>query len=191
MNKFNNDDDNNRSVVGYDLREKLFGDAKGNWFALTIDMQLWKEHSKKYTLCIDVNGFNFLSRIENFLFEIEDSCLIAIDIPTEMAIRISSTFGIHLFPLTSLSKEWIFLGFDIADIRTQSSALYSFDSSFKIEIKKKIIDYNINLNKYGLVNSQSDSIVLSNFFDVLISSHAPFVPCGIWLSSHSTNKFHS
>lgn len=172
-----------RSIIGYDIRKRPFP-LKGEDVVITIDMERWKDFDKKYS-CMELNGLNLLYSDSQFLDD--DFCLVAFDIPSEIARKLSVTFGLKPFSFNKHidSKEWIFIGFDIVDIYTQVSILYSFDGTISNKLNKILRSKHIILNKYGILQDQLESIELSQVANELVPQHAPFIPCGIWLKKHN------
>jgi hypothetical protein len=151
--------------------------------AATIDPELWqKADAQKYEA--ERNGVNLIGAPAKELYEgivSTAAVMVALDIPATLFSHLAETFG-----LTNLDSDkvfwnprWKHLGFDIADIRTQSSALYSFDlSDDEQDSLRKVVRF--PLNDRGLLNQDSDAISACAHFDVVIPGHAPFAPCGVW-----------
>lgn len=190
-----------RSIIGYDLRYKAVDydyfssnhfsclDIKTKKFPATIDNQVWPEIDDKYEIDSQCNGFNLYDNLDDEIqrkAQHEDVILVAFDIPTELADGLYSTFGLLPIPLETVPKEHelSFLGYDIVDIRTQNSAIYSFNWT-EDEIKTIFQKLSISLNTCGLVHSVVDALRISSDFDKMIPEHSPFVPCGIWIKKKS------
>lgn len=192
-----------RSIIGYDLRRKSSDydyfsnsnsfshlDIKNKKFPATIDNQVWPEVDDKYKLESQCNGFNLFDKIS---IEIQKKCqesnavIVAFDIPSELAIDLTSTFGLLPQPLDTVEQSWRFLGYDIVDIRTQSSAIFSF-SWTENEIIAIFQKLSIKLNGYGLIQGELDALRISSGFDKMIPEHSPFAPCGIWIYIDTSSK---
>lgn len=167
------DKDYKRSFIGYDLRIRDEGNSPK-----TLSPEVWERHACLQDITFDheINGLNLLVSCEDVIKFAEVAKLVAFDIPSQLADSISHTFGLR--PLeqidTPVQGNWKFLGFDIVDPRTQSSALHDFpgcDASIDSVAK----------NKSGLIDDISQSIILSIESDRVFKEHAPFVPCGVWV----------
>lgn len=168
-----------RSIVGYDLRINIVEDQPK-----TISRSIWPQHPSRvgYEFEKYENGINLSFDLESLLLveDCDDSFLVAFDIPTDLAELVRTTFGLHLLDTNSMPmpERWEFLGYDIVDIWTQSSALYDFSIN-KIEYFLAH-DSSIEVNNHGLVSSADSAIKLVGIFDEKIKEHSPFSPCGIW-----------
>lgn len=183
-----------RSIIGYDLRIKAsdcfsrtyFFQKKNiekGIFPATIDNRIWPEIDEKCELKSPFNGFNLFDIVDDSIQKISqerNATIVAFDIPNELAIDLSSTFGLLPQPLGTVKYSWKFLGYDIVDIRTQCSAMFSF-SWTENEISMIFKELLIELNGYGLIQKELDAIRISSGFDKIISEHRPFVPCGVWI----------
>lgn len=183
-----------RSVAGFDVRARvhslesdppgLFG-AKSiridgcEWRPATIDSEVWERvvSQDQQDECNGLNLFPSLDLAQAVATAGADSCVVAFDFPAELLNAISKTFGLSSSPSTG-PVDWEFLGFDVVDVRTQSSAFYSFgwDRREWIEFASTGLD----LNRFGLVKEAKSAVDLAIEFDRRVSAHAPFAPCGIW-----------
>lgn len=157
---------------------------EGNECLATLDNQIWPQVEFP-NFSGDSNGFNLfdsLEECEHFTYK-SKSLLAAFELPMALIDLLSSTFGVvaSSFDLNATRSGWIFLGYDVVDIRTQSSAIHSFASS-EIEFDNLLVKIKSNLNLYSLIINESESIEASIAFDYLLPEHAPFAPCGIWIS---------
>ncbi|MCI5209352.1 MAG: hypothetical protein D3910_11285 [Candidatus Electrothrix sp. ATG2] len=185
-----------REVIGFDLRDisiefgtfhnkDLIAIELKNKLPATIDNQIWPKYENKYEFDAQFNGFNLLDQVDAEVEELvaqHGMLLVAFDIPTELAKSLKATFGLIPHPLDSLPDEhgWRMLGFDIVDIRTQSSAFYSF-SWTQVELRSIFQETALKINSYGIISSESEALKLSLYFDKIIPEHAPFFPCGVWV----------
>ena len=165
--------DYKRSFIGYDIRIK-----DGSISPKTLSPEIWPKNELLDDISSDIetNGLNLLNSCRNVSSLLSLSALVAFDIPAQLADSISHTFGLQPSEQAEVPEKgcWEFLGFDIVDPRTQSSALYDF-SGFD-NITNSALK-----NKSGLIDDISQSIKLSIAFDLAIKEHAPFVPCGVWI----------
>lgn len=166
-------DDYKRKFIGYDIRIKNYSNAPN-----TLSSEIWPRHEflEDISLGLETNGLNLLNSCGNVSDLLETSELVAFDIPAQLADSISQTFGLKPSEQAEVPAQggWQFLGFDIVDPRTQSSAIYDFSDYGSIIAS-------VLKNKYGLIDDISQSIKLSIEFDCAIKEHAPFVPCGVWV----------
>jgi hypothetical protein len=70
-------------------------------------------------------------------------------------------------------KDFIFLGYDIVDLWTQSSYLFQF--------KKKKVDSNAN-NEVKLIESSILAVNICKIADKSYPDYSPFQPIGVWMS---------
>ena len=151
--------------------------------AATIDPGLWQRaDAQKYDA--ESNGLNLIGVPAKELYEgivSAEAVMVSFDIPATLFSHLVETFGLTNLDADKvfLNPRWKHLGFDIADIRTQSSALYSFDLSHdEQDSLRRVVPF--PLNDWGLLNQDSDAISACAHFDVVIPGHAPFAPCGVW-----------
>ena len=168
--------ESNRSLLGFDLRET----RSGRWPPATLDNNVWPTvlTESQYQEC---NGINLLNSIENALTGRSDSdaAIVAFDAPQARLEEIASTFGItvtdHAPP-----GDFHLLGYDIVDLRTQSSAFYSFDWSLR-EWMEFSMAQGLRLTKDGLLRDLHEAAEISSYFDRVIPEHAPFSSCGVYV----------
>lgn len=172
-----------RCAVGFDFRVWM---QDQRTLPATLDNQVWLRHLVEDSL-LEVNGINLfdgpLEQI-NAVQLPKNSIRVAFDLPAALVNTLASTFGIVRLPLSLLTvdKGWMFIGYDIVDARTQSSGFYSFDWT-KAEFASICSRLDLRLNNVGLVDNESLAIKSAIFFDLIVSDHAPFGPCGIWVAS--------
>jgi hypothetical protein len=188
-----------RALVGFDFRLPKIPalqplkisnprDSEKALKAATLDPELWKT-SELGDYDFERNGINFMDQATAELYDARvppKVALVAFDIPDTLFAQLEETFGLRALDAKRvfLNPNWRFLGFDIADIRTQSSALYSFDLT-ETEQNKLREAVPFPLNEWGLVNQESDAIATCTKFDDVIHAHAPFAPCGVWMARSS------
>ncbi|MBF0552114.1 MAG: hypothetical protein HQK60_16460 [Deltaproteobacteria bacterium] len=175
-----------RCITGFDLRVALMTDlhGEGRKFPATVDELIWPEINIKEELKSDHNGFGVFDLIDDEVRDAahaEATMLVAFDLPEDYVGVFSSTFGLRPIPVESVSsdKSWKFLGFDVADMRTRSSGLYSFTLT-ESDRKRKELLRELQLNSFGLLQDEEEAIKVSRAFDEIVPSHAPFAPCGVW-----------
>lgn len=183
-----------RTVVGFDSRARvdpLRVDSLGivvgrsiqlggeRWVPSTIDSEVWSRTAGE-DLLKETNGLNLFpsTQLVGKAAHGNDVALIAFDLPRHLVEEIATTFGLNQSAQFS-PDEWEFLGFDIVDPRTQSSALYSFEWS-RDEMIKHVSALNYSLNGFGLVSDEEQAIRFAIASDKEVPEHAPFAPCGVW-----------
>ncbi len=165
-----------RCLIGFDFRERLVAHGK---IPATLDPEVWRRVSIQHS-APDENGFNLYDVTpENALLS-ENATLVAFDIPQSLAALLASSFGVVALPIQSASADlgWTFLGYDVVDVRTQSSGFYSFQWT-NVERDDLLRRLASPLNPFGLLDSELSAINASRVFDALVKEHAPFAPCGV------------
>jgi len=186
-----------RCVIGLDLRisdrkyetmdaphSLLFHKKNITHLPATLDNLIWTRPS----WIEEKDGFlNGLNLFDYTTFErlIDRPTLgyviVAFDLPRGLVDKIQSTFQPDNRPIEDLIKNnWIFLGYDVIDVYTQSSGLYSFNWS-DLEFSSLIERTPSGLNKQGLIDDVLAAIKASIYLDSFIEGHAPFAPCGVWV----------
>lgn len=165
-----------RSIAGFDLR--LWPAAEKNM--ATIDAEVWPRVSSIGSTS-DQNGLNLFDRAIEGRVPAQ-AIQAAFDFPQELIRALASTFGVVAAPIEYMKSAagWEFLGFDIVDARTQSSAFYSFDWS-PSELSDLLRQLSLTLNVAGLIEDEAVAIRASAEFDTVVKEHAPFAPCGVWV----------
>lgn len=167
-----------RSIAGFDFRR--WSAAEKN--IPTIDAEVWPRTSVTGATT-DQNGLNLFDHaIQAGSTVPANSIQAAFDFPQELISALASTFGIVPVPIDEIKSagRWGFLGFDIVDVRTQSSAFYSFDWS-PPELQDLFAQLSLVMNVSGLVEDETVAIRASAEFDSVVKEHAPFAPCGVWV----------
>ena len=173
-----------RTVVGFDLRK---GDSLNSLFMTSYDElvryeELNEQHQNELT---GLNLFNIdPSKIPSLTIPI-DGRVVAFDLPTKFVIYLSNGSVSNPQPLPAAwsSKSWEFMGFDVVDAITQTSALHGFDWSLS-NLKKITEKLKLQFNSHGLIEDEDAALGAARFFDDFVEKHAPFAPCGIWLKKY-------
>jgi hypothetical protein len=171
-----------RCIVGFDYR--VWMQDQGT-FPATIDNQMWPRQAIENSR-LEENGFNLFDGPLEKIYAVQppqDSILVAFDLPVVLVSTLASTFGMVPLPIGQLAAKgsWKFLGYDVVDPRTQSSGFYSFDWT-KTEFASMCNRLSLGLNAGGLVDDELLAIKAAVSFDLLVSEHAPFAPCGVWIA---------
>lgn len=184
-----------RAVVGYDVRPQLarlvvhppglamatrIAIGREEWKPATIDSDRWPSliGSAASPHCNGLNLVPTAAQASALARQGEKGIVVAFDFPATLVDTVAATFGLDLGPAES-KPQWDLLGYDIVDIRTQSSALYSFDWN-RDEWIKLGQALGFRLNSFGLIDAEAVAIAESISFDQRVAEHAPFAPCGIW-----------
>ena len=184
-----------RSIVGFDLRVsegrrvEVVGHVSSDTHLpssaiVTIDPEVWKRNAE-YKTEDDRNGFNLIDGpVENLLSGVSasDALLVAFDLPVSLINELTSTFGLRAIAIERVSSNprWRRVGFDVVDIRTESSAFHSFEWQGD-ELAALLDRVSNGLNRWGLLDSEAAAITICGRADSMNPTHAPFAPCGIWL----------
>lgn len=160
---------------------KLIGIGTQRWRPATIEPQVWPRIASDARLS-DCNGLNLFPTLRsagNAVTSDTQGVLVAFEFPSGLIESVATTFGLDARPAAESRASWKFLGYDIVDIRTQSSAMYSFDWSRDewIELAESM---KFTFNQFGLVQEESVAIAQAVAFDEKVREHAPFAPCGVW-----------
>ena len=203
-----------RCIVGLDYREWM---QDRGMFPATIDDQVWScrtienplslleeernglnlyqawppREAKKNSL-LKENGFNLfreLLEMINAEQPPQNSILAAFDFPEALVNTVDYAFGIIPLPIGLLAGNgnWKFLGYDVADIRTLVNGLYGFDWT-EAEFVDICSQQSLSLNSKGLIDDELLAIKTAVSFGHLVSTHAPFAPCGVWIASKETKR---
>jgi hypothetical protein len=188
-----------RKVAGYDARHavaaievqppglvaaKLIDIETRRWCPAAIDPAVWPRIAagEREADCNGLNLFPTLSMANEVLGLEPDGVLVAFDFPSGLIESVATTFGLNALTEAEITSSWKFLGYDIVDIRTQSSAMYSFDWTRDewIAICESV---KFAFNRFGLVQEEALAISQATEFDEKVREHAPFAPCGVWIRS--------
>lgn len=176
-----------RVIVGFDLRKNSSLD---NLFMTSYDALVrYEEVNEKFQE--QQSGLNLFyidpSGIPSLVMP-SDARIIAFDLPTEFVTSLSNrnVSNPQPLPVANIGKDWEFMGFDVVDARTQTSAFHGFDLTISLEgILEK---YSLRLNSHGLIDEMVGAVNVAKFFDELVPEHAPFTPCGVWLKASVARK---
>jgi hypothetical protein len=189
--------DYERCVIGFDWRiyDRKYDtmDAPHSWLfqkksitnlPASVDNLIWTRPSWIEEKGDFLNGLNLFD-YTTFERLIDQPTLgyviVAFDLPRGLVDKIQSTFQPDNRPIEDLIKNnWIFLGYDVIDVYTQSSGLYSFNWS-DLEFSSLMDRTPSGLNKQGLIDDVLAAINVSIYLDSFIKDHAPFAPCGVWV----------
>lgn len=162
---------------------KLIRIDQFEWRPATIDSEVWPRvvDAGRLDQCNGVNLFPSLDQASEAAKESPDACIVAFEFPTDLLERISKTFGLSPGSgrLSGAAPNWELLGYDVVDIRTQSSGFYSFEWD-RAEWIEMVGSDDLKLNSHGLLASEASAVAHSVKFDQRVPSHAPFAPCAIW-----------
>ncbi len=163
----------------------------GGWYdtnspRLTINSGVWPSLIN-YDVSGAHNGFDLMDNTPSQLDKsglAQDAVCVAFDLPESLVQKLALIHGIAAQPMDEVHKSgcYHFCGFDIVDIRTTSSFFYSFNWE-TAEITEILNKNNLRLNSWGIIDDEADAIKAACAFDKIIPEHAPFAPCGVWLSS--------
>jgi hypothetical protein len=169
-----------RALIGFDLRK---AESVAQLFLTSYDEDV------RFEDLMETSG-RFLSAINLFQTDPTDipsiklppnARVVAFDLPIEYLIH-QARGNVSTCPrinMEVLRDGWKFIGFDIVDPMTQSSA-FSLVAISPRDLTNGIFN-GLSRNGYGVVDDQDAALKAASFFDSLIPEHAPFVPCGIWL----------
>lgn len=109
-----------------------------------------------------------------------DSRVIAFDLPVACLAKLSAGNVSAPAPLSMevLDPGWEFIGFDIVDPYTQTSALGGFGEGARRIVAGEVP---LAVNGFGLVDDFAQASQAAVQCDALLPEHAPFVPAGVWL----------
>jgi len=135
-----------------------------------------------YNLLFDLKGDAFVrSGIEN---EMSAAVAFDIDATTYQSLRITFGEGWNKLGGTSqdlLEANWVLMGFDVIDPRTQLSGLFGFDFSPQEQARIENATRTA-ISVFGLLTQLENARAVSTLLDSLIPEHSPFCPCGVWLA---------
>ena len=170
-----------RKIVGFDLRRR--SSLSCVYMTSFDDKVRYEEINESINLFQSgMNLYSFDPREMPGLTMPVDAVVIAFDLPEDVVDRLlrGNVSNPGPLPQVNIAAGWQFLGFDIVDPVTQTSALYGFDmatGSLEDLLRKEGADR----NKHGLIDLASTSYCLAKVFGQSFPEHAPFYPCGIWL----------
>lgn len=111
-----------------------------------------------------------------------DSIVIAFDMPVCFPKLLGESISSLIpYELIFANNNWSLLGYDIVDIYTESSAIYSCCDLEPQDLETVFTKSSLELNSYGILQTESDAIIASCAFDKIVPEHSPFSPCGVWV----------
>lgn len=170
-----------RTVIGFDLRKCS---AIESYYLTSYDEDIRYEeiYENSQEFQTGMGLFWMMPSTIQSLIIPKSAQLLAFDLPSSFveALSISNVSNPQPVQKNELSINWKFIGFDIADAYTQTSAFHGFDFS-KFELMKILHENHISQNKYKLIDTAETAIRSASIFDDLLPEHGPFSPVGIWL----------
>jgi hypothetical protein len=166
-----------RRIIGFDIRRNA-----ENLFMTSYDENARHEdiNNQYFDKMSAMNIFNCNPNNFPGIIIPDEARILAFDMPSEFVeiLCAGKLSNPGVLPQIDISIGWNFLGFDVVDPFTQTSAIHGFDGFWL----KFNCDKNYKINKNGLISNDEDSVKICTDFDILIKEHAPFVPCGIWIN---------
>jgi hypothetical protein len=169
-----------RTIVGFDLRKSS---SLKNLFMTSYDDSVRYEDINE-SFQSQQSGLNLFyidpSAIPSLTVP-ADARIIAFDLPTKFVAYLSdgNVSNPQPLPTIDINNGWAFMGFDVVDAITQTSAFHGFDLTTSLsEIMGK---YSLRFNSHGLLDDREATVGIAELFDSLIPEHVPFMPCGVWL----------
>jgi len=167
-----------RIVVGFDIRKSS---SLANVYMTSYDENTRYEDIYE-ELRTYQNGLNLFYVDPSDLIPPEvaaDARIVAFDLPEDVVQSLLSgnVSTPKPLPKADLKNGWGFIGFDVVDPITQTSAFHGFTPSIPVVL----IDCIVSFNDYGLLEDFETALKVANYYSDHISEHAPFSPCGVWL----------
>ncbi|NQD36608.1 hypothetical protein HPT27_06195 [Permianibacter sp. IMCC34836] len=129
------------------------------------------------------NGFNLLDELmREVAFGSGEAFLsVAFQMPDSLIDPIADMFGIaDKSRCHCLDEEWMLAGYDVVDIRTQSSVLHS--AEFLPTAYGPTGGCLVSaLNQFRILADQKKAIDIAVEADLKFPEHAPFSPCAVWI----------
>jgi hypothetical protein len=175
-----------RIVVGFDLRKES---SLNNLYMTSYDEHVrYEDIYDELQDCI--NGLNLFFVEPSTINQLGmpgDARVIAFDLPDELVqcLLHGNVSPPYPLPKIDLKNEWDFIGFDVVDPITQTSAFHGFTPSIPVE--RLIGDAELSFNSHGLLDDIEVALKVAIFCSENIPEHAPFSPCGIWLKKTKQN----
>lgn len=171
-----------RTVVGFDIRKST---ALNKLFLTSYDENVRYEDIYE-SLQEYRSPINLFFIDPTCISELEiprDSLIVAFDLPNDIVdcLLEGNVSSPRPLPEINIHDGWDFVGFDVVDPYTQTSALYGFD--LQETVKEALEKVTVNFNKSGLLEAMGGAEKIAQIYDHLIPAHAPFSPCGIWLKT--------
>lgn len=176
-----------RTIIGFDIRKSS---SLNNLFMTSYDEDVrFEDIYEKFQEYLSGLNLFFVDPSSIKTLEIPMGArIIAFDLPSDVVAYLESGNVSNPKPLPKINthREWDFVGFDVVDPITQTSAFHGFDFPFSME--KLVEPYSVAFNNYGLLENGECAAKVAKFFNNLIPEHAPFSPCGIWLKQEKEVK---
>jgi hypothetical protein len=170
-----------RKIVGFDLRRE----SSLNRLYLTSydDSVRYEDIYEKYQ--DQLSGINLFFTDPTNIYSLilpGDARVVAFDLPVKRVVELINGNVSNPEPIPTLNVDigWDFIGFDIVDALTQTSAFHGFDMT-TIHLREVTGRSSIRFNSYGLIDDEDAAIAATELFNSLMPEHAPFSPCGVWL----------
>lgn len=180
-----------RTVIGFDLRRPTSLDRL---FLTSYDEGV--RYEEVYDRCQNnLSGINLFPCDPATIPSVsppEEARVVAFDLPRKFVEYLSVGSVSNPSPLPCVGNSlatWGFMGFDVVDAITQTSALYGVDRNVA-DLQGICGQFNFHLNSHGLIDSCDTALQMAAFFDDSIAEHAPFAPCGVWLKPVSSHGNH-
>lgn len=170
----------NRTLIGFDLRRRA---VVGNLFMTSYS------DSIRYEDFIDQHQ-DALSGVNMFALDPSDppispipgdAMVVAYDLPVDF-VRCLQKGKVSIPPeIQDIPPRgnWCFKGFDIVDVRTQTSALNGFDLTSRV-LQQMLRKCSVRRNVSGLIHDWNAAVRAAMQFDRIYSEHVPFMPSGVW-----------
>jgi hypothetical protein len=170
-----------RTVVGFDIRKSS---SLNNLFLTSYDDEVRYEdiyekfHEYRSGLSLFYVDPSSIVSLEMPL----GARIIAFDLPTDLVLHLSSGNVSNPQPLPQIdinNGEWEFVGFDVVDPITQTSAFHGFDPP--LPVGKMMEGCSIDFNDHGLLKNIESALKVVEYCNVIVPEHSPFSACGVWL----------
>jgi len=171
-----------RTVIGFDIRKSSL---LNKLFLTSYDENVRYEDIYE-SLREYISPINLFFIDPACISELEiprDSLIIAFDLPNDVVDSLlnGNVSAPRPLPEINIQEGWDFVGFDVVDPYTQTSALYGFD--LQVAVNESLEKAMVSFNKFGLLEAIGEAEKIAQIYDHLIPGHAPFSPCGVWLKN--------
>jgi hypothetical protein len=170
-----------RKIIGFDLRRESSLDRL--YLTSYDDAVRYENINEKYQ--DHLSGINLFFTDPTDIYSLilpGDARVVAFDLPVQRVVELINGNVSNPEPIPTLNVDigWDFVGFDVVDALTQTSAFHGFDitTAHLHEVMEK---NSIRFNSHGLIDDEDAVVAATDFFDNLIPEHAPFSSCGVWL----------
>lgn len=170
-----------RRIVGFDLRKESSLDRL---YLTSYDESVrYEDINEKYQDQLSAINLFFTDPTDIYSMMLPgDARVVAFDLPVQCVVELikGNVSSPHPLPALDVDSGWDFMGFDIVDALTQTSAFHGFDiaTAHLHEVAGK---NSIRFNSHGLIDDEDAAIASAELFNSLIPEHAPFSLCGVWL----------